>query len=528
MSRPVSKPSILALVTTIALLGGSAADAHSSPLVRTEQGWVQGLTVGDVEQFRGVPYARPPLADLRWRAPLPPAARATVLQATAFPAPCIQSRVTAGLPLPSEDCLYVNIYRPAGSSSRKRMPVLLYIHGGGFGAGTGSTIDGTPLAATQDMVVVTLNYRLGVLGWLALDALDDETRSGSSSGNYGLLDMLAALRWIQDNIDAFGGDRHNVTIAGTSAGGIAVCALMTAPLHEHLFERGIIESGECTTTSAFIISHRAALLQGANIAAKAGCTDAASFTSCLRSTPTAILLTASTGVGQITANVGGHLMPRAPIDVISSGEMRDLPVIVGAQHDELRSAPLATTGFPATVASYQQYLTNAFGPLASLVAAQYPPGAYADPVYAAGAAASDSGIPSGIGVCPMLIELGDALSRVTRTFAYEMNDPAGGALAANLPPGFVVGSEHASEINFLYAQLGPTRTAGEQQMASRMLDYWGAFARNGHPQGGTLPWRPLHERPNNVLRFQPTSDALVPMPAMSAEHRCDFWARVGY
>jgi len=530
MSRLVSnrKTFTSAFAAAALLLASSAAVAQSGPLVRTEQGWVQGLTVGNVEQFRGVPYATPPLGNLRWRAPLPPAFHAGVLQATAFPAPCIQSRVTAGLPLPSEDCLYVNIYRPAGRGKRDRMPVLLYIHGGGFGAGTGSTIDGTPLAGSEDMIVVTLNYRLGALGWLALDALDDETRSGSSSGNYGFLDMLAALRWIQDNIDEFGGDRHNVTIAGTSAGGIAVCALLTAPLHEHLFARGIIESGECTTTSAFIISHRTALLQGANIAAKAGCTDPASFTSCLRSTPTATLLAASTGVGQITANVGGHLMPRAPIDVITSGEMRDRPVIVGAQHDELRSAPLATTGFPATVASYQTYLTNAFGPLASLVAAQYPPGAYSDPVYAAGAAASDSGIPSGIGVCPMLVELGDALSKVTKTFAYEMNDPNGGALAANLPPGFEVGSEHASEINFLYAQLGPTRTPGEQLMASRMLRYWGAFARNGKPEGGALPWRPLHERPNNVLRFQPTNDVLLTMDSTSAEHRCGFWAQVGY
>jgi para-nitrobenzyl esterase len=509
-----------------ALMAVSAAHADWAPLARTRQGWVQGLTVGSVEQFRGLPYATPPLADLRWRAPMPPQSFSGVRQATAFPAPCIQSRVTAGLPLPSEDCLYVNVYRPAGSREHDRMPVLVYIHGGGFGAGTGSTIDGTPLAATQGMVVVTLNYRLGALGWLALDALDAETRSGSSSGNYGLLDMLAALRWVRDNIGEFGGDAHNVTIAGTSAGGIAVCALMTAHLHERLFERAAIESGECTTTSAFIISHRAALLQGALIAAKAGCTDPGNFTSCLRSAPTTTILAASAGVGQITANVGGHLLAQHPIQAIAAGDVDQIPVIVGAQHDELRSSPIATVGFPGTLLGYQTYMTNAFGALAPLVSAQYPAGAFSDPVYAAGAAASDSGIPSGIGVCPMLIEQGRALGNVTRTFAYEMDDPTGGALAA-VPAGFEVGSEHASEINFLYQQLAGTRTAGEQQMASRMLRYWGSFARTGHPEGA-LPWRALTERSSDVIRFQPTGDVLVGFAAMSGEHHCGFWAQVGY
>ncbi len=504
----------------------SAARADSGPLVRTRQGLVQGLTVGNVEQFRGVPYATPPLGDLRWRAPLPAQTYSGIRQATAFPAPCIQGRVTAGLPPPNEDCLYVNVYRPAGSKEHGRMPVLVYIHGGGFGAGTGSTIDGTPLAGTQEMVVVTLNYRLGALGWLALDALDAETRSGSSSGNYGFLDMLAALQWVRDNIGAFGGDAHNVTIAGTSAGGIAVCALITAHLRERLFERAAIESGECTTTSAFIISHRAALLQGALIAAKAGCTDSGSFASCLRSASTASILAASTGVGQITANVGGHLLPQHPIQAFAQGDLDEIPVILGAQHDELRSAPIATTGFPGTLSGYQTYMANAFGPLASIVSARYPASAYSDPVYAAGAAASDSGIPSGIGVCPMLIEQGNVLGKVTRTFAYEMNDPAGGALSA-VPAGFVVGSEHASEINFLYQQLAATRTSGEQEMAARMLRYWGTFARTGRPEGA-LPWRPLSSRSNEVIRFQPTEDVLVPFATMSDEHHCDFWAQVGY
>jgi carboxylesterase type B len=511
----------------LAAFAASASAAHADPVVRTRQGLVQGFVSGSVEQFRGIPYAAAPLGDQRWRAPQPAASWSGVRLATSFAAPCIQARVTAGLPPPNEDCLYLNVYRPAGAREHDRKPVLVYIHGGGFGAGTGATIDGTPLAATQDMLVVTINYRLGALGWLALDALDDETKSGSASGNYGFLDMVASLRWVRDNIQEFGGDAHNVTIAGTSAGGIAVCTLMTAHLHEKLFHRAAIESGECTTTSAFIITHRAALLQGALIAAKAGCTNPASFTSCLRSASTATILAASTGVGQITANVGGHLLPQHPIFAFAAGDLDDVPTIVGAQHDEQRSAPLATTGFPGSLTGYTTYLNNAFGVLGPIVATQYPAAAFSDPAYAAGAASSDSGIPSGIGVCPMLVEQGDVLGKVTRTFAYEMDDPTGGALAASLPPAFEVGSEHASEINFLYAQLASTRTAGEQQMQARMLRYWGTFARTGRPEGA-LAWPELRERSRSVIRFTPTGDALLAWDGISAEHRCGFWAQVGY
>ena len=174
------------------------ADTNSSAVpVRTKQGPVQGVTVGNVEQFLGLPYAAPPVGNLRWKAPVPPKPYAGTLQATTFPAPCIQGNAPAGMPAPSEDCLYLNLYRPAGSQEGKKMPVLLYIHGGGFAGGSGSARDGSPLAGANDMIVIMINYRLGALGWLGLPALDAETSNGSSSGNYGFLDMAAALRWVQ-------------------------------------------------------------------------------------------------------------------------------------------------------------------------------------------------------------------------------------------------------------------------------------------------------------------------------------------
>lgn len=507
-----------------------AADTSSESagvLVRTRQGAIAGLTVGKVEQFRGVPYAAPPLADLRWRAPLAPKPYSGTLQASKFAAPCVQGRVAADLPMPSEDCLYLNLYRPAGSKEGKKMPVLIYFHGGGFAAGTGSARDGVELAAGNDMIVIMPNYRLGSLGWLGLSQLDAETANGSSSGNYGLLDMLASLQWIQENIAAFGGDRDNVTIAGTSAGGIAVCALLTARLHERLFHRAIIESGECTPTSAYIISHQTALLQGARFAAKAGCSDAKTFTSCLRVKPASTLLSASEGLGMFTANIGGSLMPRAPLEAIESGELERVPVIVGANHDEQKRTPVQTTGFPASVQTYDKYLQDAFGPLGPLVAAEYPPSAFSDPAYAAGAAASDSGIPNGIGVCPMLTELGGALAKATQTFAYELNDPRGSGMPE--AGGFELGSMHTAEIGFLYAEIKPgARTPEQMELAARMQHYWAAFARTGRPKDGASEWPALQAGSGNILRLQPSGDVTVSAAMVSAEHHCDFWARVGY
>jgi para-nitrobenzyl esterase len=227
------------------------------------------------------------------------------------------------------------------------------------------------------------------------------------------------------------------------------------------------------------------------------------------------------------SNVGGEVMPRAPMEVIRSGAMRKFPVIVGATHDEQRTGPLSVTGFPATPATVEKYLAGAFGPLAPLVAAQYPANKFADPAYAAGAAASDSGIPNGIGVCPMLVELGSALAKVTKTFAYELNDPHGSA-APNFPA-FEAGSLHTAEIPFLYAeQTGGARSPEQVQLAARMQRHWATFARDGRPTDGSRAWPELRAESGDVLRFQPAGDTIVQWDMLSAEHRCDFWAGLGY
>ena len=496
------------------------------PTAKAGYGSVHGIVADGVEQFRGLPYAAPPVGNLRWKMASPPAPYpGGVLQAATFPAPCMQGNAPDDLPPPSEDCLYLNLYRPIGTREGRRLPVMVYVHGGGFNGGTASARDGAPLAS-HDIIVVTINYRLGVFGWLSLPGLDAESAAGVASGNYGLTDMAAALRWLQDNIEGFGGDRNNVTLSGTSAGGIGVCALMTTPSRERLFHKAILQSAECTHSTGYITSHSTALRQGATVAAKAGCTDPAAFLACLRAKPAAELQQAAASVGPYTANVGGHLMTRAPIDVMRAGDMPRIPVIVGATRDEQRRSPIATTGFPATPEGFQKYLTNMFGTLAPLVAAKYPPSAFKDPAYAAGAAASDSGVPNGIGVCPMLVELGGVLARTTTTFAYELADPHGSGGPDKT--GFEPGSLHTSEIPFLFGRMDPeTRTPAQIELARRMQRYWATFARTGQPQDGATRWAAVGSS-KAVLRFQPAGDAVVDLAALSTEHRCEFWNQIGY
>jgi para-nitrobenzyl esterase len=248
---------------------------------------------------------------------------------------------------------------------------------------------------------------------------------------------------------------------------------------------------------------------------------------CLRSKTAAAVQAASAGTGAFTANIGGHLMPRAPIEAIASGAAIRIPVMVGANHDEQRRNPLSITGFPATRATYEKYLTTTFGPLGSVIGAEYAADTFPDPAYAAGAIASDSGIPNGIGVCPMLAELGSALSKVTTTFVYELDDPHGSV--AQGFPGFEAGSLHTAEVPILYAAAPAARTAEQAKMADRMKRYWATFAQSGKPTGGTLEWSQVTAgNKSTVMRFQPEGDAVVPWEQMVAEHHCAFWAQLGY
>jgi len=238
-----------AIVWSVAAGVPAASAASRSPVVVTETGPVRGIATGTMQEFRGIPYAEAPVGDLRWRPPQEPARWTGVLDATAFSPHCPQAATPYGTPSTTEDCLFLNVFTPDKTNEGRPhlLPVMFWIHGGGLVVGESDGYDPSPLVA-QGVVVVTINYRLGELGFLAHPALAAESPTGAS-GNYGLMDQQAALRWVQRNIRAFGGDPDNVTIFGQSAGALSVHSQLASPLAAGLFHKAIVESGAYSLTS---------------------------------------------------------------------------------------------------------------------------------------------------------------------------------------------------------------------------------------------------------------------------------------
>jgi para-nitrobenzyl esterase len=245
---------VLCSLGALAAAIGVAAVALSQtpPQVRVETGDLQGVVADGVASFKGIPYAAPPVGDLRWRPPQPAAPWTGVREAVDFGADCMQGRfgpppaATPGAPpprVPSEDCLFLNVWRPASATSGAKLPVMVWIHGGGFTGGSGASPNTSGVEfAKQGVVLVSFNYRLGRFGFFAFPALGRE-RPGETKGNYAYMDQIAALKWVQRNIAAFGGDPTNVTISGFSAGGVSVHSLLASPVARGLFQKAIVESG---------------------------------------------------------------------------------------------------------------------------------------------------------------------------------------------------------------------------------------------------------------------------------------------
>src|SRR5580692_7011089 len=341
--------------------GGATAAASSSgaaPIVTTTDGAVRGTAEPGGEAFLGLPYAAPPTGNLRWRPPQPPAHWRGVRDGTSFAPSCPQNpSANPFLPpgLMSEDCLYLNVYTPAPHSSDEGgRPVLIWIHGGGLTQDGSRNYDPTTLAA-DGVVVVTINYRLGALGFLAHPAL--AARPGGPAGNYGLMDQQAALRWVQANIRRFGGNPHNVTIAGESAGGLSVLAQMVSRGARGLFQKAIVQSG------AFALNQQplaVAETAGEAFAAKAGCPDQTA--ACLRKLPVADLV--NTPFAGIPGVVDGQVLTEPIGTALAAGRFARVPILNGTNHDEERifvtfgraisgGTNVAIPGQPVTADNYQ-------------------------------------------------------------------------------------------------------------------------------------------------------------------------------
>jgi para-nitrobenzyl esterase len=514
-------------LATIAVLA-TTASAHG--VVRTDKGPVRGVETQTVQKYLGIPYAAPPVGDLRWRPPQAPDRWRAVRDASQFGSHCPQTASPYGFESDTEDCLYLNVFAPNKQQSRRRgrghgrdkeLPVMVWLHGGGLTVGESDDYNPTRLVQ-QGVIVVTVNYRLGYLGFLAHPALSAES-GGKGSGNYGLMDQQAALRWVQRNIGRFGGDEDKVTIFGQSAGGLSVHSHLVSPRSKGLFDRAIAQSGAYTTT---LPSLTAAESSGTTAAQNFGCPDQS--LACLRATPVHTMLAVQPAApGAIVPNIDGNVLTSSIGPALASGNFNHVPVIEGATHDEftifeiefVESMVGEVTPFlyPLVV----QILDSTVGlpPTAEQILAEYPVTAYPSAGEAVAALATDA-----IFACPDR-RIAGSLSKFGRAYQYELDDP--NVPQIFIPPGHIpTKTYHAADTLFLFdSDLRGGHapfTADEESLAAAMVGYWARFARTGTPNRKDLPQWPAYTTATDThMSLQPPTPQA--QTDFAADHHCGFW-----
>ena len=479
----------------------------------TTEGVVRGVAVGTTHQFRGIPYAAAPVGARRWAPPERPARHAAILDATQFASHCPQIAGPFGQASTTEDCLFLNVFTPRRFGVLR--PVMVWIHGGALVTGESNDYDASRLVDQGDVIVVTINYRLGALGFTSHPALSAESPD-HASGNYGLLDQQEALRWVQRNILRFGGDPTRVTIFGESAGGLSVHSQLASPGSHGLFQRAIVESGAYQLAQPSLAAAEAA---GSAFATSAGCTDQSA--ACLRALTVEQILAHQNGASPV---VDGAFLHESVKDAFASGAFNRVPVMEGANHDEWRlfvAGTVLVTG-PGTAEGYPAAIQATLGiPAAAvpLFASQYPLASFASPDLALSALGTD-----GIFDCNARFAA-HLLSAFVPTFAYEFNDP--NAPERFLPPvNFPYASAHASEIQYLFdlpvAVPAPALDRDQRRLSDAMIAYWTSFARTGQPAARTTPAWPRYTAERDTLQslVPPTPH---PTAEFATDHRCSFW-----
>ncbi len=512
----------LAVVPLALLLGacGGGDDEEFAPETTIADGKLIGRDSPGMYSYLGIPYAAPPVGVRRWQPPAAPAVWQGRRMARDYQRHCAQPASFYGSPSSSEDCLYLNVFTPKTPGPH---PVMVWIHGGAFFLGQSDAYIPTRLVA-QDVVVVTFNYRLGLLGFMAHPALG--AAQGGHSGNYGLMDQQAALRWVRDNIEAFGGDRNNVTIFGESAGGFSVHAHLAAPASAGLFHKAIIMSGAYTWATP---QPTLAEAEAANTEALAADCAAPQTLECLRDQPVGALHNAFALAypAGIVPPVDGEVLPTSVKAALESGNYHRVPVLQGATHDEWRlfvAEAEIRSGTPLTEAAYRPTIEATLGgpAMADVAEAAYPVASYASPSLALGAFGTDL-----VFACPGRISNQLQADAGATVYAYEFNDPTAPAV---LPGGdalsFPMGAAHTSELQYLF-QMRPL-DASQQALADAMVGYWTRFARSGNPNDAATPgaW-PAFTRANDTY-LSLTPGAIAPTTGFAADHKCDtVWATLG-
>ena len=539
LSRILAVFVAIAWVAVVSIPGASAAgpavSGAASPVVHTDKGAVQGATTAGVDRYLGIRYAKPPVGALRWQPPQPAAVWPGVQQTAAFGSSCPQNPNSSGLVSVNEDCLFVNVWRPAGTSSAAGLPVYVFVHGGGLTIDGSSHYDGTNIVQQTGVIVVDFNYRLGVFGFLGLPALTAQQRE---SGNYGLQDQIAALAWVHRNIAAFGGNPGRVTIGGESSGAISVCALLTAPGAAGLFSAAMMESGFCGNSGPYDSSTQnqfGAETIGQFLAGQLGCpvAPATSVLACMRAMDVQTLLNGWDNVSNIFGDpslmvVGTKTLPLDPHLAVLQGKFRHVPILIGANRDEGRGISAVFVG-TMDKAGYETWLQNVpFAPgQGAAIEARYPWPAASNQftgAYLGGAVLTDGWW--GIGGCPTR-DLANSLAKNTTTYVYEFDNRTGPGPSSQ-PVGYMWGASHFAEMAYLWPLASPWETsqftAVDRQLSKQMLAYWGAFIKNGNPAATGQPsWPSLNSTPQFMSLRAGNTSTMITTAAFYKEHQCNFW-----
>ncbi len=469
-----------------------------NPIVVTSTGPVQGVVVphGVVRVFRGIPYAAPPIGPLRWRPPEPAAPWQAVRDVTHFGPPCMQRVAGDALVQPSEDCLTLNVWSPPPRPHRPLLPVMVFIHGGGFvfGAGSEAPYDGVALA-THGVVLVTLNYRLGVLGFLAHPGLSAQ---GVPSGNDGLLDQIAALRWVRDNAVAFGGDPARVTLFGESAGGSSIAALLAAPSARGLFSKAILQSAAIGWKLRTVQeASQTGLVLGPDIDR-------------LRTMPATALLAYATRIQALAPRMapvplpfpvaGPPVLPQQPVEAA----LPAIPLMIGDNQDE--GISFARPWALLDREGYLKALHTVFGPLWREAAALYAAPTDADVPRAAADLVGDGMFYAGARTLARKAAAGGA-----PVFVYMFDEPVG-----NHPP------RHAAEVTSVFGTLPPTASPQQHALSELMMTAWTRFAASGDPNGAGVPVWPRFRDPDESYL---TLGLVVDPARVSRARELDFMQR---
>ncbi|HTW79439.1 MAG TPA: carboxylesterase/lipase family protein [Terracidiphilus sp.] len=475
------------------LLAFSAAASADPLTVKTAQGKVHGKTINDgkVRAFLGLPYAAPPVGDLRWKAPQPPASWKKTRNATNFGHHCVQGRVFDDMVFQdageSEDCLYLNVYAPAKIRGHKKLPVMFWIHGGGFSGGSADEPrhngDFLPL---KGVVLVTINYRLGVFGFLTL--ADLATEAEGSTGNYGMLDQVAALQWVHDNIAGFGGDPDNVTIFGESAGSFAVSALMASPTTRGLFAKAIGESGGALNTGALVDNDLKAIeTRNLTWMTTLGISSLPDF----RKMPAETLLEDSHqhGAPRFGIVVDGDFLTEPVADVYADGSQAHVPLLAGWNHDEISGLANGMT-----VAKWKEFAQTTYGDNADQFLALYPGNTDEE----AQRSAIDYGSDSFIAYSTWQWIEAHVKTGNAPVYRYRFD------LAAT-PSKFHPGTFafHSDDIEYVFGTLdtrpGFNVSPDDRKLSDEIMDYWTNFAKTGDPNGGNLPQWPRYDKTGKII-----------------------------